>query len=121
MSEILVCETGELSDGATRIVFDGKLEIGVTCHSGKYFAYRNLCPHQGGPACEGLKMPAVRQLLDADGLHTGQEFDEGDMRIVCPWHGYEFHLSNGVNVIDPKLRLKKFEIIEKAGKIYVKT
>ena len=121
MPELLICSAGELADGATRIVTEGTLEIGVIHKSGNYYAYRNFCPHQGGPACEGLKMPAVRMLIDGDGLYTGQDFDDGDMRIVCPWHGYEYHLSNGVNVIDANLKLKKFEVVERDGKIYVKT
>ena len=75
-------------------------EIAVIKHAGQYFAYHNYCPHQGGPACEGVRMPQVVDQLDADGHFVGQGFDENDMHIVCPWHGYEFHLSDGVNVSD---------------------
>jgi len=121
VSEILVCEAGALADGATRIVYEGDLEIGVVRHAGQYYAYRNYCPHQGGPACEGIKMPAVRTLIDDKGLYTGQTFDESDMRIVCPWHGYEYHLTTGVNVCDARIRLKKFDVIERDGSVYVKT
>ncbi len=120
MTDILVCEAGAIANGATRIVFHGDLEIGVIRHADKYYAYRNFCPHQGGPACEGLKMPAVRMMIDEKGLFTGQNFDEGDMRIVCPWHGYEFHLNDGINVCDARLKLKKYEVFEKDGSIYVK-
>jgi len=41
------------------------------------------------------------------------------MHIVCPWHGYEFHLSDGVHVADKRLRLQKFEVIERNGEVYV--
>jgi nitrite reductase/ring-hydroxylating ferredoxin subunit len=42
-----------------------------------------------------------------------------DIHIVCPWHGYEFHSSDGVNVSDKRLRLKKFKVVERDGGVYV--
>ena len=92
MAEILVCKEGEIADGGVRMIQAGPVEIGVIHHAGKYYAYRNLCPHQGGPACEGLRMPQVVDLIGKDGGYLGQTFDKNDMHIVCPWHGYEFHL-----------------------------
>lgn len=119
MSEIKVCAGNELADGAVRIVRAQGQEIAVIKQGGKYYAYRNYCPHQGGPACEGVRMPQVVDRHDAAGNYIGQGFDESDMHIVCPWHGYEFHLSDGVNVSDPKLRLKKFKVVERDGGVYV--
>jgi nitrite reductase/ring-hydroxylating ferredoxin subunit len=112
MAEVRVCKKGEIAEGGTRLVKSGPIEIGVIFHKGAYYAYRNVCPHQGGPACEGLKMPQV-------GVHLGQVFNEEDMHIVCPWHGWEFHLKDGTHVIDPKHRLKKYDVIERGGEIYV--
>ena len=48
MPELLVCRDGG-AEGGVRIVRSGPTEIGVIRHGGKYYAYRNLCPHQGGP------------------------------------------------------------------------
>ena len=53
MAEMLVCRDGEMAEGGVRIVRAGKFEIGVIRHEGKYYAYRNYCPHQGGPVGEG--------------------------------------------------------------------
>src|SRR5262245_17243721 len=119
MAEMLVCREGEIAEGGVRVVRAGKVEIGVIRHGGKYYAYRNLCPHQGGPACEGLRMPQVKELIDENGVYHGKTFDHSDMHIVCPWHGYEFHLSDGVHVADKRLRLQKFEVIERNGEVYV--
>jgi len=118
MPEIRVCEHGEIADGSVRVVRTGQLEIGVIRHAGRYYAYRNLCPHQGGPACEGVRMPAVRSIVE-NGIFHGQTFDEGDIHIICPWHGYAFHLADGTNVCDARLRLKRFEVIERDGDVYV--
>lgn len=119
MAELLVCKHGDIAEGGVRIVRDGPLEIGVIRHGGHYYAYRNHCPHQGGPACEGLRMPQIKELIDEQGVYHGKTFDETDMHIVCPWHGYEFHLSDGVHVADKRIRLQKFKVIERDGDVYV--
>jgi nitrite reductase (NADH) small subunit len=118
MPEVLVCAQGEIADGAVRIVNAGRLEIGVIRKADNYFAYRNLCPHQGGPACEGLRMPGVRSVIE-NGIFLGQTFDEDDVHIVCPWHGYEFHLADGSNVCDPNIKLQRFETVQRDGAVYV--
>ncbi|RUT34678.1 Rieske (2Fe-2S) protein [Arsenicitalea aurantiaca] len=119
MQEVLICKHGDIEDGTVRIVRVNEYDIGIIRQGGRYYAYRNRCPHQGGPACEGVRMPGVYDDIDENGLFHGQKFDEDDIHIVCPWHGYEFHLSDGTNVCDPKLRLRKFDVIERDGNVYV--
>ena len=119
MAEFFVATSAEMKDGDRRIVTAGKREIGVFHKGGAYYAYSNVCLHQGGPACEGLRMPQVKELVDENGVFHGKTFDETDMHIVCPWHGYEFHLSDGYHVADRRLRLQKFDVIERDGEVYV--
>jgi nitrite reductase/ring-hydroxylating ferredoxin subunit len=119
MPDIPVCKQDELADGAVRIVELGHLQVAVIRHGGKYFAYRNRCPHQGGPVCEGVRMPRVIDVIDKDGRFKGQCYDEDDIHIVCPWHGYEFHLATGEHVGDKTVRLKKYDVVERGGQIYV--
>jgi nitrite reductase/ring-hydroxylating ferredoxin subunit len=119
MAEVHVCAHNELADGSVRIVRIKELEVAVIRHSGAYYAYQNYCPHQGGPACEGVRMPRVVDELDSEGNVVGQGFDESDVHIVCPWHGYEFHLSTGVHVGDPRVRLRRFNVVERDGGVYV--
>lgn len=119
MAEVFVCASEEIGEGHARIVEYGELEFGVIRHNGQFYAYRNVCPHQGGPACEGLLMPRVVDCLRGDGSYAGQAFDEADMHIVCPWHGYEFHLKTGEHVANNNVRLQKFAVTEREGKIYV--
>ncbi len=119
MADIFVCKDGEIPDGGVRLVKAGTTEIGIIRHSGQYYAYRNLCPHQGGPACEGVMLPQVVDLIGEGGVYIGQTFDENDLHIVCPWHGYEFHLSDGTHVCDKQLRLKKYAVVRRNGEVYV--
>jgi nitrite reductase/ring-hydroxylating ferredoxin subunit len=119
MPEVLVCRSEEIKDGAVRIVEVGDVEFGLIRHNGKFYAYRNVCPHQGGPVCEGLRVPQVIDCVAKDGRFLGQKFDENDVHIVCPWHGYEYHLTSGEHVADKNLRLQKFQVNEREGDIYV--
>ena len=119
MPDFLVCKAGEIPDGGTRLASVNGVEIGVIFSKGQYYAYRNRCPHQGGPACEGLKMPRVLEKIGDKGVHLGQDFDESDMHIVCPWHGWEFHLKDGTHVIDGRQRLKKYDVVLRGDQIYV--
>jgi nitrite reductase/ring-hydroxylating ferredoxin subunit len=119
MPEVKICAKDEIPDGGVRIVSFGELEVGLIRQAGNLYAYRNLCPHQGGPACEGVRMPGVVDEVDQTGNFLGQKFNESEMHIVCPWHGYEYRLKDGVNVCDPRLKLQKFPVIERNGYVYL--
>jgi nitrite reductase/ring-hydroxylating ferredoxin subunit len=117
--EILVAKAAELGDGDRKIVRHGEIEIGVYHVQGKYYAYRSLCAHQGGPACEGLVMPKVEEVIAPDKTYHGMRFNYDELHIVCPWHGWEYDLKTGEMVADRKLHLHKYDVIEKGGDIYV--
>ena len=103
-----------------RLVVDiGDATLGIFRVDGLLYAYENTCPHQGGPVCQGLVIPAVRELLTEDQAATGYAFDESEMRIVCPWHGYEFSIATGSHPGAPEIRLTPIPVYEKEGQIYV--
>lgn len=119
MADLFACRDGDLPEGGVRLIQTGRVEIGIFYRRGQYYAYQNFCPHQGGPACEGVQMPQVIDVIGPDGSYLGQRYDENDIHIVCPWHSYEFHLSDGTHVCDKRLRLKKYEIVQRDGAVYV--
>ena len=121
MAQIFVCKDKEMQDGDVRIVRQDRLEIGVYRHAGSYYAYRNHCLHQGGPACEGVVKGKVVDLLGPDQSYLGQTYDHDDPHIVCPWHGWEYKLLTGVCAPDPRLSLRKFDVVEREGAVYVVT
>src|SRR5256885_11241529 len=85
---------------------------------GDYFAYSNYCVHSGGPACEGLMINRVVDVIAPDRTYQGQTFSD-DVHFVCPWHGYEFELRTGECVGDRRLRLKKFDVVRRGEDIFV--
>ena len=103
-----------------RLVVDvGGQTVGIFRVKGRLYAYENTCPHQGGPVCQGLIIPAVRELVNADRVSTGYAFDENEMRIVCPWHGYEFSIQRGSHPAKAEIRLKAVAVSEENGVVYV--
>jgi len=100
-------------------VSHGGREIGVFHWQGKFYAYENLCVHQGGPACEGIMMHKVEDVLGPDHSWLGQKFSADEMHFVCPWHGYEYDLKTGECTADRNLRLKCFEVVRRGEDIYV--
>ena len=120
-TELFVAASSELKDGERKIVTFGDTEIGVYRMGGKLYAYENLCAHQGGPACEGLLMPKVEEVLAPDKTFERMRFNYDSWHIVCPWHGWEYELATGEYVVNRKCRLRKFAVAEKDGSIFVLT
>lgn len=118
MAEWFVAKASELADGDRRIVTAGKREIGVFHKDGAYHAYANTCLHQGGPACEGLLINNVVDVVTPDRLYHGQTFGD-DVHFVCPWHGYEYDIKSGECIGNRKQKLRKFEVVKRGEEIYV--
>jgi nitrite reductase/ring-hydroxylating ferredoxin subunit len=118
-TEIHVARLSQIADGERRIVTHRGREIGVFHWNGEFFAYENLCVHQGGPACEGVLMHKVEDRLAPDRTWQGQQFSKGAVHFVCPWHGYEYDLRTGECAADRSLRLKKFDVVRHGEDLYV--
>jgi nitrite reductase/ring-hydroxylating ferredoxin subunit len=119
MKKIFVSKASDLADGARQLVREGDLEIGVYRRGADLVAYRNLCVHQGGPACEGITMHKVIEVLRPDKTSAGLRFDMAQEHIVCPWHGVEYDIKTGACVADQKKKLRKYEVVTEEGNIYV--
>jgi nitrite reductase (NADH) small subunit len=119
MSEVFVCNSADLSEGARKLIANGSDQIGVLRANGVLHAFRNVCPHQGGPVCEGLVVHKVEEVITADKTYQGMRFDKDKLHIVCPWHGWEFDIASGVCAGDGKHALKRYTVIERDNEIYV--
>ncbi|GAB3677177.1 Rieske (2Fe-2S) protein [Salinisphaera aquimarina] len=104
-----------------RLVVDaGDKTVGVFRVDGRLVAYENRCAHMGGPICQGLIVPAVREKLNEAGQLGGSEFDESDMHIACPWHGYEYSLKTGRHAGKKSIGLRPVPVEETAdGDVYI--
>jgi nitrite reductase/ring-hydroxylating ferredoxin subunit len=96
--EVFVAPAAEIPDGERKIIQVDDLSIGVFHHQGKWYAVRNHCLHRGGPVATGSLV--------------------GDV-ITCPWHGFQYNLTNGELLVDPATKLDSYRIIEKEDGIYL--
>ena len=115
----LAARSGDIPENGRLVLDIGETTIAIFRVRGRLFAYENRCPHMGGPVCQGLIIPAVRELLDERQVSTGYAFDESEMRIVCPWHGYEFSIESGAHPAQASIRLTRVAVEEEGGEVYV--
>ena len=66
--------------------------------AGEIHALDGICPHQGGPLGKGTLESCI---------------------VTCPWHGFQFDVTNGQNVASPSLVQDRFDVKIEAGEIYV--
>ena len=119
MTEIFVARSADLPEGARNTVeYEGR-QIGVIRAKDKLHAFLNICPHQGGPVCDGLLIHRVEEIIAPDKTYQGMRFSETDLHIVCPWHGWEFNIETGKCAGDGKHGLKRFKTVERDGDVYV--
>ena len=106
----VVCRTSELPPGKRTIIRipDGR-KIGVYNLNGTYYALKSLCPHHGGPLCEGETTGTSRPKFVASGPPQLEWFRLGEI-VRCPWHGWEFDIKTGVAVCGPGLRTATYPV-----------
>ena len=68
-----ICTVAELPPGSRRIVEIGIRSIGVFNVDNRFYAVRNLCPHQAAPLCRGTLSGTM---LPADLGSTGMDWKE---------------------------------------------
>ena len=101
------------------LVRAGGREVGIFMVDGRLHAYENRCRHQGRPVCTGEIIGRYEQVILADGTGGGERFAEDEVRIACPWHGWEYDLATGECTADRRFRLRRFEVRLRDGEAYV--
>ncbi len=92
----VVARASDIKDGERRIVSVRGRTYGVFNVGGTFHALLNRCPHQGAPLCTG---PLVMRI---EAQAPGRvRFDEEELLLQCPWHGWEFDLATGRSRVDP--------------------
>jgi len=85
----------------------------------KVIAYKNECPHAGGPVCQGKIYHQIEEALTPDMKSAGLRHSKR-RNVVCPWHGYEFDIETGRHPGDPNMRLTPVTVAVRNGEIVVK-
>ena len=114
-----VCTVDDVPENGGVLADIGGREVGVFNYAGKLLAYDNRCIHQGGPVCTGELVGATRVEL-TDGQEVMRvTLDDDEMRLVCPWHGWEYDLATGELAHDRRISLRRFEVSVEDGIVYI--
>ena len=85
---VTVARIGDLKPGAAiQVTVDGRW-IGLFNVDGHYHAVDNLCLHRGGPLSDGPLAGCV---------------------VTCPWHGWQYDVTSGALVQEPRVGVTKHE------------
>ena len=66
MEEVAVGQLADIADGDYRIFELEKIEVGIFRTGSKVLAYENVCPHAGGPVCQGKIFKQVEEVIAPD-------------------------------------------------------
>ena len=101
MTRHVIGKLDEFPDDTRRVVDIDGVDIAVFNVGGTFHAMRNACPHKGAPLCTNA--PTGMMLESAPDVYEWGR--EGEI-VRCPWHGFEFNLSDGKSVVAPQLKLR---------------
>lgn len=111
-----VCSVDELPPGGMKLVDVGKFGVGVYNVHGALYAIVNYCSHEGAPLCLGL----LGGTTEAAPEEPGGIRRVRDGQIVrCPWHNWEFDVTTGQSVADPRRRVRTYAVDVTDGQVYV--
>jgi nitrite reductase (NADH) small subunit len=119
MAELIIGRASEFPNPGRQVVAIEGAEIGVFCVGGRFTAFENVCPHMGGPVCQGKIIPRVEEAVADDKTSLGLRFAHNEINVACPWHGYEFDVRTGRHQGNPHLRLRPVKIDVVDGNLVV--
>jgi nitrite reductase/ring-hydroxylating ferredoxin subunit len=90
VKQVVIGKASSFPDPGRKVVELDGTEVGVFCVNGKFTAFENVCPHMGGPVCQGKINPRVLEVIAEDKTSLGLAFSKEQINVACPWHGYEF-------------------------------
>ena len=106
MAKHVVCRVEELPPGERKIVAVHGRTIGVFNVGGRYYALLNRCPHKASPLCRGI----LTGLTTGPAPYQYEVQRQGEI-LRCPWHGWEFDITNGRSVFNPhRVRVRSYEV-----------
>lgn len=88
----------DVPPGTGKCVTVGGKELALFNIDGTFHAIDNACLHRGGPLAEGeLDGPVV----------------------TCPWHGWQYDVTTGVNVMDDAEAVGRYEVKVEGGAVLI--
>jgi nitrite reductase (NADH) small subunit len=118
-TEIRAGSVDDFVDGRrVMLSIDGR-DVFVFEREGRFYAFENRCRHMGGPVGEGMLIGKVEAILDENRAHVRDRFSTTEIHIACPWHGWEYDIETGECAANRRIRLRRFEAVQRGEDVYV--
>jgi nitrite reductase/ring-hydroxylating ferredoxin subunit len=119
VTETFVAELPDFADDTRYAVSVGTATVVVLRHGERFYAFENKCAHSGGPVGEGTILGRVEAVLGPDQTCLGERFSDTELHLICPWHGWEYDLETGEYAGDRSVSLRRYDVVERDGNVYV--
>jgi nitrite reductase/ring-hydroxylating ferredoxin subunit len=116
MADHELIDESEIPEGASKLLTLDGIEIGIIKSNGRCYAFRNQCPHEGGPVCTGTITGALAQGPETEWKLIWER--EGEI-LYCPWHGSDFDITTGEAISRKGLRLQTYPLKVEQGKLKI--
>ena len=93
---VKAADAGEVAPGTGKCVTVNGKEIALFNVGGVFHAIDNTCLHRGGPLGEG----------ELDGT-----------TVTCPWHGWQYNVTTGRNIMDESEGVDRYEVKVEGGAV----
>jgi nitrite reductase/ring-hydroxylating ferredoxin subunit len=111
MARYVIGSVASMPAGSRNRVEVGGRAIAIFNIEGRFFALRDVCPHQGAYLSAGKIVGSVS--ASAPGCY---EYDATRKLVKCPWHGWEFDVATGQSWFDPeKQRVRPYPVSVEPG------
>jgi NAD(P)H-dependent nitrite reductase small subunit len=98
MAEVNIAKVNDVEEGKGKIVEINGKTLALFKLNGQVYAIENTCAHRGGPLGEG---------------------EIQDKIVTCPWHGWQFDVTNGQSVMMPGMSVKSYKVEVKGEDIVI--
>lgn len=114
-TKTLVGRSEDLPEGRVIRTIHGRTSVLVVRSGGVVHCVQARCPHQGADLSQGIVQGTSTSSRPGD----FQYVRDGEI-IRCPWHRWEFDLTNGSCLADPeRYRVRAYATHEEDGKVYL--
>jgi nitrite reductase (NADH) small subunit len=91
-------KVSDIPAGTLREIKIGEKTLALANVAGKFYAISDVCLHRGGPLGQGELAGAV---------------------VTCPWHGWQFDVTTGKLVQDPRMSVACYPADVRGDDVFV--
>jgi nitrite reductase (NADH) small subunit len=114
-----VVRVDELLPGEKKVIELDGLVVGVFNVEGEWYALEGVCPHQGGPLCDGGTFRHLDARVTPERRIKKFFRSEAHNIVACPWHGYEFDIRTGECLVNPVYEVRTFPTHVEDGMVHI--